>query len=109
MAKIDQYRKMKLEDLIEMQGDIAIVIEEKKLEATDSFKKDIEARAKALGIDLASLYGTKRRGPKMGGTVAPKYRNPKDHTQTWTGRGRTPTWMAEALKERGAKKEDFLI
>jgi DNA-binding protein H-NS len=109
VAKIDQYRKMKMEDLIEMQADIAIVIQEKKEEATNTFKKEMEDRAKSLGIDISSLFGGKRRGPNAGGKVAPKYRNPKDNSQTWTGRGRQPTWMTEALKERGTKKEDFLI
>jgi DNA-binding protein H-NS len=32
--------------------------------------------------------------------VAPKYRNPNDANQTWTGRGRTPVWV-QALKDAG--------
>ena len=32
--------------------------------------------------------------------VAPKYRNPSDANQTWTGRGRTPVWV-QALKDAG--------
>ena len=31
--------------------------------------------------------------------VAPKYRNPDNPEQTWTGRGRQPTWVKEALKK----------
>ncbi len=43
----------------------------------------------------------KRRGRPAGGSklagrkIAPKYRNPKDKAQTWTGRGRMPLWAAE--------------
>jgi DNA-binding protein H-NS len=33
--------------------------------------------------------------------VAPKYRNPSDANQTWTGRGRSPAWV-QALKDAGA-------
>ena len=40
--------------------------------------------------------------------VADKYRNPKDHTQTWTGRGKRPKWLQEML-DRGGKLENFLI
>lgn len=29
--------------------------------------------------------------------VAPKYRNPDDHSQTWTGRGRKPLWVTAQL------------
>ncbi len=36
-----------------------------------------------------------------------KYRGPK-RGDTWTGRGKTPRWMA-ALIADGKKKEDFLI
>lgn len=32
------------------------------------------------------------------GTVAPKYRNPANVDQTWTGRGRSPLWAAELQK-----------
>ncbi len=43
----------------------------------------------------------KKRGRKPGSSklagrkIAPKYRNPKDKEQTWTGRGRMPLWAAE--------------
>ena len=35
------------------------------------------------------------RGGKRG-KGAPKYRNPKDPSQTWTGHGRRPLWRAKA-------------
>jgi len=110
MAKIDNYRRMKIEDLVEMRDDIEIVIREKKEEATEEFKKEVEDRAKKLGIDLASLYGAKRRGPKAGGgsTVAVKYRDPKNPDNTWSGRGRPAKWLSEYM-DRGRKKEDFLV
>ncbi|KLD73211.1 DNA-binding protein, partial [Xanthomonas hyacinthi DSM 19077] len=50
-------------------------------------------------------------GPKPGrklGKVPPKYRNPADTTQTWTGRGKQPRWLAEQVA-KGKKADDFLI
>lgn len=38
---------------------------------------------------------TARKNPAAGKTVAPKYRNPANPAQTWTGRGKSPTWVAE--------------
>lgn len=32
-----------------------------------------------------------------GAAVLPRYRNPDDASQTWSGRGRQPKWVAEAL------------
>jgi hypothetical protein len=42
------------------------------------------------------------------GRVPPKYRNPDNPAETWTGRGLPPRWLAAELK-RGARMEDFLI
>jgi nucleoid protein H-NS len=77
--------------------------------------------AKAEGYTLDELFGTpgtrstkpaaKTPGPRAGkklGKVAPKYRNPANPKETWTGRGKHPRWMA-ALVAKGKKAEDFLI
>jgi DNA-binding protein H-NS len=44
------------------------------------------------------------RGPKKGALagkkVAPKYRNPANPEQTWTGRGVSPAWV-QSLKAAG--------
>lgn len=42
------------------------------------------------------------------GSVPPKYRDPANAENTWTGRGKPPRWMADYLA-RGKQKEDFLI
>lgn len=78
--------------------------------------------AKAEGYTVEELFGAaapargrkaaaKKASPKAGrklGKVAPKYRNPANTKDTWTGRGRQPRWMAE-LVAAGKKVEDFLI
>lgn len=50
-------------------------------------------------------------GPKPGrklGKVPPKYRNPANTAETWTGRGKQPRWLAEQVA-KGKKVDDFLI
>ena len=37
------------------------------------------------------------------GKVAPKYRNPANPKETWTGRGMQPRWLA-ALTKKGKKR-----
>lgn len=77
--------------------------------------------AKAEGYTVEELFGAAapargrkaatKASPKAGrklGKVAPKYRNPDNAKDTWTGRGRQPRWMAE-LVAAGKKVEDFLI
>jgi DNA-binding protein H-NS len=58
------------------------------------------------GLSLDEALGKGRRGK---GTVAIKYRDPKNPGNTWTGRGRMPRWMVAATKGTKAKKEDFLL
>lgn len=60
---------------------------------------------KALGATKpAKAAGKTQRVAKKGGLagkkVAPKYRNPANPEQTWTGRGVSPTWV-QALKAAG--------
>jgi DNA-binding protein H-NS len=40
--------------------------------------------------------------------VFPKYRNPDEPSETWSGRGKQPRWLTAALKT-GHKIEEFVI
>lgn len=40
--------------------------------------------------------------------VFPKYRNPQAPSETWSGRGKQPRWLASAIKN-GRKIDDFKI
>ena len=59
---------------------------------------------KALSAGKPAKAGKVARGAKKGALagkkVAPKYRNPANPEQTWTGRGVSPTWVQE-LKAAG--------
>jgi DNA-binding protein H-NS len=95
-------------------------LEKKEQELLDrSNNKDlikIVALIRKAGLTAAditkAMKGSKRtvraKASKLAGVkVEPKYRNPKDKTQTWTGRGRAPVWAA-ALKKAG-KLDSVLI
>ena len=67
--------------------------------------------AKALGNGKtaktkATRSAAKSSGPR--GKVAPKYRNPAQPEQTWTGRGKPPVWLSARLAQ-GRNKEEFLL
>ena len=40
--------------------------------------------------------------------VPPKYRNPKNPAETWSGRGKQPRWLGPQLRA-GRRLDDFLI
>ncbi|MGS1080426.1 H-NS histone family protein [Pseudoxanthomonas beigongshangi] len=89
-----------------------------------TIRSKITKFAKAEGYTIEELFGapgkappvrgrkaaaksTSRAGRKLG-KVAPKYRNPANPKETWTGRGKQPRWLAAATA-KGKKVEDFLI
>lgn len=88
------------------------LIETKRAEARVSARAEIEKIAADAGVSVEELLGLNARKPKKVDSVkkpvADKYRNPKDFTQTWTGRGKRPRWLQEML-DRGGKLENFLI
>ena len=104
MAKINLSR-MDVQALIDLR---------KQVEDTlVSQRSTLERQLAALGGSIASVGPGKiahggRGSALKGKKVAPKYRNPKNRSETWAGRGATPRWMVAAIKG-GKKKDDFLI
>lgn len=71
----------------------------------------IDALLKSNNLTIADVYPT-RGGKSAKGVrapVAPKYRNPADPSQTWSGRGKRPLWFVAALKKRGVTADSLLI
>jgi len=73
--------------------------------------------AKAEGYTIEELFGTgggsatrpaAPRGGRKLGKVPPKYRNPDNPKETWTGRGKQPRWLA-ALLAKGRDLGEFVI
>ncbi|WP_287596348.1 H-NS histone family protein [Thermomonas sp.] len=70
-----------------------------------------ELYGKTGGSAAAAPAAKKARKAAKGrstGKVAPKYRNPANEKDTWTGRGRQPRWVAAEIAN-GRKLEDLLI
>ena len=61
-------------------------------------------RVKQTDVEGAPANRPRRKYPK----VRPKYYNPSQPTQKWSGRGKQPRWLVTAL-ESGRKLEDFRI
>ena len=76
--------------------------QERRRQALD----EMSAIAKKHGLSLNDVMpagkGAKRRA------AAPKYRHPENPEVTWSGRGRRPSWVNEALEE-GRSLEDLAI
>jgi DNA-binding protein H-NS len=105
MTDID-LSNMSLSELKKLQKNVTKAIDGYQ----DRQRKDAlaaaEAAAKEMGYTLADLTGLSSKKAK---TVSPpKYRHPENSEMTWTGRGRQPDWIKNAL-ENGQSKDEFLI
>jgi DNA-binding protein H-NS len=57
-----------------------------------------------MGADSMPFAKTRRKYPR----VLPKYRNAQRPSETWSGRGKLPRWLAAAMKS-GHRIEEFRI
>lgn len=104
MAKLNGLDKMSYAELQAAELQIArLKVEKQNVERAEVRQKIVDL-AKQHGFEVSELFGKGRKGG-----VAPKYRDPNNPANTWSGRGRMPKWMAAATKGGKAKKEDFLI
>ncbi|MBV8191927.1 MAG: H-NS histone family protein [Alphaproteobacteria bacterium] len=51
----------------------------------------------------------KRPSALAGRKLVPKYRNPANKQDTWSGRGLKPKWLIAAMKQSGQKLDHFAI
>lgn len=96
--------KLSYAELLKFHERITVAIAAKKAEDAQVTRQQLRELAQKRGFDIDELFG--KRGKR--GASAPKFRNPKDASQSWTGRGRKPNWLVDALK-KGGKMDDFAL
>jgi DNA-binding protein H-NS len=103
MAK--ELDRMSLRELQELELKVRKARTNVQDRSRNDLRKKVEAMIADAGFKVSDIFGG--RGGK-GRTVAAKYANPDDPSETWTGRGRKPRWLNAKVQE-GAKIEKFLI
>jgi DNA-binding protein H-NS len=103
MAK--ELDRMSLRELQELELKVQKARANVQDRSRSDLRKKVEAMITDAGFKVGDIFGG--RGGK-GRTVAAKYANPDDPSETWTGRGRKPRWLSAKLQD-GAKMEKFLI
>ena len=114
MAKSDiNLDALSVPELNQLIEDARAALEGKKQGAKAQLIEEMRQKAAQLGLELGDLLDkpgprTNVRKPRSdaGKAVAAKYRSPEG--ETWTGRGRMPRWLTEAL-HHGKAKEDFAV
>lgn len=92
-----------MHELRTLENKLVLEIKKRQQEDLMRARQAVLAIAQQVGIPLQDLLGTpaqrKRTGPQPGTKVKMKFRHPQQPHLTWTGRGRQPIWLQQALAE----------
>jgi DNA-binding protein H-NS len=103
------------EQLQALQGRVRQMLDERVRSRIDEFRRIARDAGYELSLTRIGEEG-RRRGSRDGMSgrrdrrsgIAPKYRNPDNRSETWTGRGREPKWLQHQMAS-GKSKDEFLI
>lgn len=98
--------KLSVEELQTLAQDVEREIVTRREAERERVLSQMRELAASLGLSLEDVLKMERG--KGGGSVAAKYRHPDDPSLTWTGRGKRPAWVNEALAS-GKSLEDLAI
>jgi len=97
---------LSLKELKQLQKDVTVAIDHFKDRERRKALAEVEAFARERGLSVADLTEISLKRSRK--PAVAKYANPADPSQTWTGRGRQPRWMAAALAA-GKSLDDLAI
>ena len=87
---------LNLSELKRLHADVTKAIDSYEDRKKKEARSELEEKAREMGFSLAELLGDVAKYGKHR-TVAAKYRHTENSSLTWTGRGRKPKWVTEAL------------
>lgn len=98
-------QSMSFEELIRARASIEAAIElhaARERRELFAILKQVDSHREANGKEFHAAHALKGR------KLPPLYRNPKNRTETWAGRGNKPRWLTAAIRQ-GKKLETFAI
>lgn len=98
---------MSREELETLKTDIDKRLVELEKEQRTAALSEMREIAKRHGVSMEEMVELATANASPTGAL-PKYRDPANPSNTWTGRGRKPKWLVAAL-EAGADIEEFAI
>jgi DNA-binding protein H-NS len=110
MSKNLSFDAMSIDEMWRLHEEISRVLsvrltsEKRELEKRLVQLRREKEKPKSNLTDKQSKIRQVRKYPR----VLPKYRNPNEPTETWSGRGKQPRWLAAALT-MGHTIEEFVI
>ena len=106
MQALEFIKDCSLSELIEVKSMIDEEISHRQDTATHELLNEIREKAEILGLTNEELSEALQKMKTA--KAPPKYRNPLNLKETWSGRGRKPKWLSLQLGE-GRELDEFLI
>ena len=108
MAKID-LSKFSDSELQDLSQDIEKELQQRHIEERKRISKQMKELAASVGMTVEEILGLEMaRKTRTTSQTPAKYRNPEHPEQTWSGRGKKPAWIKEAI-QRGRSLEELRI
>ncbi|MEM6304390.1 MAG: H-NS histone family protein [Pseudomonadota bacterium] len=109
-------KDMSRKELEKLLSDVKKALTNAQARDRRAARKAAEKAAAEFGFTLNELEEApkpaakprKSRAKSKGAVSAPKYANPADPAQTWTGKGRKPNWFIAEV-EKGTAEEKLKI
>lgn len=93
--------KLSSTELRQLQEQLKQELKQRESHDLAKAREEIFAIAKSVGLPVQELIAAPVPRVRTG-TVPPRYRNPADASQLWTGRGRQPVWVKQWLEAGNA-------
>jgi DNA-binding protein H-NS len=98
----DAFKSMSTDELWRLHEQVTLTLARRTAEE----KAKLEERLRRLENANSAIGSNRRRRAYR--KVLPKYQNPTNTAETWSGRGKQPHWVQAQLRA-GKKLEHFLI
>jgi len=104
-VKHDDLECQPVDELWELYEEVSAQLTSRLIEKRDLLEKRLRQLGGQSDAEIRQEEKSRRRQyPK----ISPKFRNPEEPSQTWTGWGKQPRWLAAQLRS-GRRIEDFQI
>lgn len=106
-------KNMSKKELEKLAKDVEKALARIQKQEVKKVRQEMEKLAASHGMTVEDILAgnaptaaSKKKAPKV--KSAPKYANPADKSQTWTGKGRKPEWFKAAV-DAGASPDSMAI
>ncbi|MBF0460285.1 MAG: H-NS histone family protein [Magnetococcales bacterium] len=103
-------QELPLKELVVLRDSVDVLIKQRKRDRNKALYSQFTAMAQEAGFgsvdEVISSLGKSPKSPRSprsdkGVRLPPKYANPQDAKQTWSGKGRKPGWVVSHLANGG--------